>query len=95
MAKVIRINDAGFIWDVPLEHIARHRATHYAARDKDTTFQEEFDYVMSDEYEGLDWFQNNMNFEDIEKDAKFIQAPEPLTKPRLNTETCECSVVET
>lgn len=95
MAKVIRINDSGYIWDVPLEVIANHRAEYYAKRDKDTTFQEEFDYVMGDDYEGLDWFLNNMDYEDVEGDAKLVQTPAPLTKPRINTSDCECDLIET
>lgn len=94
MAKFIQIDDAGFVWEVPLEAVAKHRATYYAAHDRDTTFQEEFDFVMGDEYEGLDWFHNNMDFEDIEADAKFVKAPEPLKKPRINEDTCECTLID-
>lgn len=93
--KVIRIDDSGYIWDVPLEVIAKHRADYYAKLDKNTSFQEEFDYVMDDDYEGLDWFLNNMDFEDVEKDAIFVQAPEPLKKPRINTAECECGIINT
>lgn len=92
--KVIRIDDTGYIWEVPLETIAKHRADYYAERDQDTTFQAEYDYVMEDPHEGLDWFLNNMDFKDVEKDAKFVRAPEPLKKPRINTDTCECEIAE-
>lgn len=95
MAKVVRIDDSGFIWDAPAEAIAKHRAEYYAKRDKNTTYDEEFAFAMEDEGELLDWFHNNMDWEDIEADAKFICAPSPLKKPRLNTDHCKTDVIET
>jgi hypothetical protein len=55
----------GELWGLPLRHVAEDRARYYAARDPDTTYQEEFDYVMRDDSEGLDWFHNNTNYEDF------------------------------
>ena len=51
----------GDLWGLPLEEVAKVRAEYYAAKDPDTTFQEEFDYVMNDSYEGIDWFRNNQD----------------------------------
>lgn len=55
----------GDVYGLPLEEVAKARAKYYAANDPDTTFQEEFDYVMNDDYEGIDWFRNNQNPEDF------------------------------
>lgn len=54
----------GDLWGLPLEEVAKVRAEYYAAKDPDTTFQEEFDYVMNDSYEGIDWFRNNQDPEE-------------------------------
>lgn len=51
----------GDLWGLPLEEVAKVRAEYYSAKDPDTTFQEEFDYVMNDSYEGIDWFRNNQD----------------------------------
>lgn len=90
MPKIIEISDSGFIWHVPLEAIATHRAEYYAARDKDTTFDAEFEFVMGDDFEGLDWFKNNMDFEDIAADARLVVTPAALKEPR--PEHWECSI---
>lgn len=57
----------GSVYRLPLAKVAEHRAKYYAENDKDTTYQEEFDYVMEDDYEGIDWFQNNMDPDDFEE----------------------------
>jgi hypothetical protein len=92
MEKFIRIYDSGYVWHVPLEAIAAHRAKYYAARDKDTTYDEEFNFVMDDEHEGIDWFLNNMDYEDVERDARLVATPKPLMRPRMNSDTCEVSL---
>lgn len=55
----------GSVWGLPLRVVAEARAKHYAEKDKDTTFQEELEYVLADDFEGIDWFQNNQNPEDF------------------------------
>lgn len=80
MKKVIQIEDQGFIWHIPLEHIADHRAKYYEKNDKDTTYEEEYNYVMNDNYEGVDWFLSNMNWSDVAIVAKLMVTPSK-TKP--------------
>lgn len=81
MSKVISIESRGYIWHIPLEMIADNRAKYYAERDQDTTYQDEFDYVMEDAFEGLDWFRNNMDFADVAEKARLVERPAPLTEP--------------
>lgn len=89
--KVILIEDSGFVWRVPLAVIAENRAKYYAKRDADTTYEAEFEFVMEDDSEGLDWFLNNMDFEDVEEHAKLIVEPS-LKRPR--PAHWECTVEE-
>jgi hypothetical protein len=53
------------IWGLPLKLIAHHRATQICADDPKTTYEDEFHYVMRDSFEGIDWFKNNMNPDDV------------------------------
>lgn len=53
-------------WDVPCSIIAKSYAEYYDERDADTTYQEEFDFVIKDNYELMDWASNNMDWEDVE-----------------------------
>lgn len=83
--KVIEVEDTGFVWAVPLSAIADHRAKYYAERDEDTTYQEEFDFVMEDDFEGIDWFANNMDWSDVADKATLIKSPDPLAEPDMST----------
>jgi hypothetical protein len=93
MTKVLRINDSGFVWEVPAEAIAKNRASYYAENDKDTTYDEEFNFTMGDNYELRDWFFNNMDWDDVESVAKLVASPTPRAKPRLNHADLECKIV--
>lgn len=62
-------------WGLPLEEVAKSRAEYYAKVDKDTTYQEEFDYVLNDDYEAVDWYKNNTDPEDFT--GKFVQLEKP------------------
>ena len=51
----------GEVWGYPAELIAKDRATYYAENDEDTTYEEEYNYTLSSDYEIGDWAGNNMN----------------------------------
>ena len=71
---VITTND-GDQYGLPLELVAKERAKYYADKDRDTTFDEEFKYVMEDDFEGIDWFQNNQNPDDFPAEAYKLLKP--------------------
>ena len=62
--KYIKLTTEKAIYHLPLEFVAKHRAEHY----KEDGFDEEVEFVMNDDYEGIDWLSNNMDYEDF-KDA--------------------------
>lgn len=66
----------GSKYDVPARIIADDRAKYYAGNDPETTYQEEFDFTMGDDFELQDWAANNMNWEDVAEHA--IKVDEPL-----------------
>jgi hypothetical protein len=94
MTKVLKITDSGFIWEVPGEAIAKNRATYYAARDKDTTYDDEFGFTMENDYELRDWFLNNMDWSDVASEAKLVRTPEAMAEPRLNHSGCTVKVAK-
>lgn len=95
--RVIRINDTGFIWEVDMEIIADNRAHYYAHKealatlDYPTIFEAEMEFIRNDPAEGLDWFQNNMDWDDIKSHAKFIERPEK-SEPDITGDQTELSV---
>ena len=100
MKKAIQIEKSGHIWRVDMEFVASHRAKHYADKDSDTTYQEEFDYVMGDDYEAIDWYQNNMDWSDIPDDNKrlvsapVINSPDDIDDEYGSTEIVDVKQVE-
>jgi hypothetical protein len=69
MVKIIELTlDNGEIWEIPLEFVARNRAEYYKSKnEEDFNYQEEIDFIMEDNYEGIDWLQNNMDYEDFKE----------------------------
>lgn len=94
MAKVLKIDDGGFVWHVPAEVIAKNRATYYAENDKDATYDEEFNFTMGDDYELRDWFFNNMDWDDVKDAAKLVATPAPRAEPRMNHDDLEAKICE-
>lgn len=82
--KFIEFQFSDGTWRIPAHIIARDRASYYAEHDTGATagddfqeaYQQEFTYTMGDDYELTDWLRNNMNWEDVERDAfKVKEAP--------------------
>ncbi|OPZ24602.1 MAG: hypothetical protein BWZ03_00077 [bacterium ADurb.BinA186] len=74
MKYLVITTQDGDEYGLPLELVAKKRAEYYAAKDPDTTYDEEFKYVMEDSYEGIDWFRNNQNADDFkESDYKLLK----------------------
>ena len=63
----------GTRYDVPAKVIAEDRAKYYAENDPDTTYNEEYEYTMQDDYELKDWAANNMNWKDVKNVAKKVE----------------------
>jgi len=66
-------------WAIPVRIIAESRAWHYAEVD-DISFEESLNedtlpLFEQDEYEIIDWAQNNMNWEDVKEFATLIHIP--------------------
>lgn len=64
--KVIRINTPDGQYLLPLKIVAEQRAEIYANKDT-AEFEEEVDFVMDDDFEGIDYILNNTDYEDWEE----------------------------
>jgi len=69
-------------WGVPVEMIARARATHYASEwggDVERSLKEDtLPLFADDDYEIEDWAVNNMNWSDFDgRQVKLADAPAP------------------
>lgn len=89
--KYIEITDGNYTWEFRASLIAQNRATYYAENDSDTTYEEEFNYTISDDYELRDWFLNNMDWKDVSSSARLKEQPFKLM-PDLSKEDVQASV---
>lgn len=95
MTKVIEVKQAGYTWHIPLRQIAKHRAEYYLNKHSDeTTYDEEVQHVMEDDFEGVDWFQNNMNLSDLPCPPRITKTPDNVGVLDI-TEDYEIEIKET
>lgn len=64
--KYIKLTTERAIYNLPLEFVAKHRAEYYC-KNHDAVASEEINFIMEDDYEGIDWLKNNMNYEDFKE----------------------------
>lgn len=91
--KIFEIEWNGCLWEFPASIVADNRAKYYAEKDKDTTYDEEFKYAMDEDVELIDWFGNNMDWEDVEDKATLVRQA-VITKPDLSSGDCEVYVTQ-
>ena len=68
-------------WDVEAVIIANSRAAYYAQKDSGVTegreydkiYKDEMEYALSDSDELIDWAENNMNWEDVQRYAHKVK----------------------
>lgn len=73
----------GSVWAVPVSVIAQNRAQYYSTKRKEPLAASlaETNEVFADTHEEIiDWASNNMNWSDVEADAKQIS---PSTPPDM------------
>lgn len=61
------------IYRFPAHVVADIRAKYYASWDKDTTYEKEYEFTMSDDSELFNWMNNQMNWEDVKEHAEFVK----------------------
>jgi len=84
MEKIIKFETETWIYKLDLKYVVDNRATYYANREhwEEKTeewrkkYKEEYDYVMEDDYEWIDWLLNNTDPEDFEWNIHLIEKKE-------------------
>lgn len=83
MSKVLQVEFSdGRVFEIPASFIATDRARYYANIDhihKEgenwlKTFETEVDYALEDDFELLDWANNDMNWEDVQREAEEVDS---------------------
>ena len=77
-------------YKVELMKIAENRADWY----KNEPRQNEIDFVMDDDFEGIDWLINNMDFEDISDVAVKINSNVDVTDDDFWGESDGFTIIE-
>lgn len=71
----------GDMFDLPLQVIADDCAKHYSSKLSDlgennqkenSAYNDEYDYIMNNHNEALDWLNNNMDWDDIKEQVRRI-----------------------
>jgi hypothetical protein len=80
--KIIVINKDEGQYAIPLEIVAKDRATYLAQADgfeeNSEDWQDEIDSVMDDDFEGIDWLLGNMDWADVEFAAIRLNAEQKM-----------------
>lgn len=81
----IRVECDGYAWEFPASIVATNRALYYSEKEEGperiATYTSEFEYTLKNKTELLDWFQGNMDWEDVEHHAKLVKTPFKLERP--------------
>lgn len=82
MVKKIIISQNGYEWEFPAHIVADNCAKYYADNDPNTTYQEEYDNIMSFDFDLEAWFLHDMNLSDVPADQiVLIKSPLPQDLP--------------
>ncbi len=97
--KVIRFNTPHGQYQIPLLLVAEHRADYYVTEKdggsrNDKVWQSYVDWVMKDDFEGVDWLINNSNFEDWEKVAIKVNAKVNVSEDDFWSDSDDFKIVE-
>jgi len=76
--KVIKMNTPDGQYTLPLQKVAEHRANEYTDK-TNPSWKEEVDFVMNDDFEGIDWLVNNTNYEDWEDETTKLNSDVKVT----------------
>jgi hypothetical protein len=90
MSKFILFPTPKGEYKIDLMVIAENRADWY----KDEPRQDEIDFIMEDDFEGIDWLLNNMDFEDIEEKAIKVSDKVKVTDDDFWTSSEDFTIIE-
>lgn len=97
--KVIKCNTPNGQFQIPLKLVAENRADYYAVEvdgnEKGSQeWQEEVNWVMKDDFEGIDWLLNNTNWEDWQDSATKLNGKVKVTDDDFWCSSDDFEIVE-
>ncbi len=75
-------------FQIDAHEVIHDRSSYYAERDKDTTYEEEYEFLDGDHSEITDWLFNNMDWYECKTLKEIPSKPKSLR----NVEICEYEV---
>lgn len=91
--KVIRIDTPKGQYDLPLKFVAEDRANEYESVGS-REWQEEVEWVVQDNFEGVDWLLNNMNWVDVKDHAVKVNDDANVTDEDFWTSSDYFEIIE-
>ncbi|WP_271407478.1 hypothetical protein [Tenacibaculum soleae] len=93
--KVIRFNSPKGQFELELRLVAEHRADYYCNKNTERAeHSANVNYVMEDDYEGIDWLINNTDFEDWQESATKINDEVKVTDDDFWCDSDDFQIVE-
>lgn len=92
MSKFILFPTPKGEYKIDLMIIAENRANERIIEEEDK--QDEIDFIMEDDFEGIDWLLNNMDFEDIEEKAIKVSDKVKVTDDDFWTSSEDFTIIE-
>lgn len=93
MKKVIRINTPDGQYALDLKLVAEDRASYYRGKTNKDEWLLDVDYVMNDDYEGIDWVLNNSNYEDWEEKTVKLNDSVKVTEDNFWTDSDDFEII--
>ena len=92
---VIKMNTPDGQYTIPLVKVAEHRADYYCDKLKESAeHSANVNYVMTDDFEGIDWILNNTDYEDWENDTTKINSDVKVTMEDFWCSSDDFEIVE-
>ena len=65
-------------WRVPAEMIAKNRAKYYGGKEGSERYKDEYNIILEDDFELMDWASNNMDWDEVKAFAKKVKEADPI-----------------
>ena len=82
---ILSVSQLGYRWEIDARVIAKDRAHYYASKeepeDYEATLEREYALALTDHAMLCDWYEGNMNWDDIPVSHKVLLAAPVVTSP--------------
>jgi hypothetical protein len=93
--KVIIVNTPKGQFSIPLSKVAENKCDEYNSDRNSFEYQSMLEYVLNDDFDGIDWMINNTNWEDWQDIATKINSIVKVTESDFWTSSDDFEIKET